>query len=127
MKLARKEPSELNEMETQQLYDLKLIYPLYGLKTALHKLHKGMEPTQDEMDIVARFVDSFSSVSLHPAIVGPIVAGIAEKVNKHQHTKTCRKYNTVCRFNMPKLPSFQTLIAKPLKTLLLKLLKKQLQ
>ena len=115
MKLARKEPSELNEMETQQLYDLKLIYPLYGLKTALHKLHKGMEPTQDEMDIVARFVDSFSSVSLHPAIVGPIVAGIAEKVNKHQHTKTCRKYNTVCRFNMPKLPSFQTLIAKPLK------------
>ena len=52
MKLARKEPSELNEMETQQLYDLKLIYPLYGLKTALHKLHKGMEPTQDEIDIV---------------------------------------------------------------------------
>ena len=76
-----------------------------------------MEVSQDELNIVVKFVDSFSTVSLHPAIVGPIVAGIAEKVNKHHHTKTCRKYNTVCRFKMPKLPSHQTLIAKPLKSI----------
>ena len=39
---------------------------------------------------------------------------IAKKVNIHSHTKTCRKYKTTCRFNMPKLPSYKTIIAKPL-------------
>ena len=73
-----------------------------------------MEVSEDDMNIVVTFVDSFSTVSLHPAVVGPIVAKIAEKVNKHQHTKTCRKYNTKCHFNMPKLPSYKTLIAKPI-------------
>ena len=56
---------------------------------------------------------SFSTVTLHPAIVGSIVAEIARKVNQHHHTHTCKKYQTKCRFKMPKLPSYRTLIGRP--------------
>ena len=66
-------------------------------------------------------------VSLHPAIVGSIVAEIARKVNQHHHTKTCRKYKTVCRFKMPKLPSKKTIIAKPLQQVLSDLEKKAIE
>ena len=42
--------------------------------------------------------------------LGPIV----EEVQKHKHTKSCRKYNGNCRYGFPKLPSPITLIAKPI-------------
>ena len=111
--MTKKEETGLNEKEMNDLYDLKLLYPLYGLKNALQKLHKNEEPTEEEVATVVKFVDTFSTVSLHPAIVGHIVSDIAKKVNQHHHTKTCRKYNTVCRFKMPKLPSKETIIARP--------------
>ena len=47
------------------------------------------------------------------ALVGSEVATIAEKVNQHRHTKTCKKYQTICRFKFPKLPSYVTIIARP--------------
>ena len=93
--------------------DLKLLYPLHGLKDSLKKLNKKEEVTDDELAIVVNFVDFFSTVSLHPAIVGPLVSEIAKVVNQHRHTKTCRKYQTVCRFKFPKLPSYKTIIARP--------------
>ena len=92
---------------------MRQLYPLFGLKDALYKLHNNKEATVDDLSIVVKFVDTFSTVSLHPAIVGKTVADIAKAVNQHHHTKTCRKYNTVCRFKMPKLPSKETLIARP--------------
>lgn len=40
---------------------------------------------------------------------------LVKSVNKHhRHTKSCRKGNVSCRFNFPRLPSDETLIAKPL-------------
>jgi hypothetical protein len=110
---------ELNEDQQEVLKELKSLYPLYGLKSALRKIHKGKEEVSErDFSIVAAFVDTFSTVSLHPAIVGPTVAAIAEEVNQHHHTPTCRKHNTVCRFKMPKLPSIDTIIARsPPKTM----------
>ena len=70
--------------------------------------------TNEDLLTVVKFVDTFSTVSLHPAIVGPIVKAIAEVVNQHRHTKTCRKYKPPCRFKFPKLLSYKTLIATPL-------------
>ena len=105
---------DLNEEEKHDLENLHNLFPLYGLKDVLKKLKKFEEVTDQELNIIVMFVDSFSTVSLHPAIVGPIVAEIAQKVNNHHHTKTCRKYDTVCRFNFPKLPSYETIIARPL-------------
>ena len=104
---------KLTEREKEVLEDLKLLYPMYGLKNSLRKLNNCEEATEEEIATVVAFTDTFSTVSLHPAIVGSVVAGIAEKVNQHRHTKTCRKYQTVCRFKFPKLPSYVTIIAKP--------------
>ena len=103
----------LNEIHKKHLEQLHQIFPLYGLKSVLTKLQKNEYVTDDELDIVVLFVDYFATVSLHPAIVGSIVAAIAEKVNQHCHTHTCKKYKTICRFKMPKLPSYETLIARP--------------
>ena len=96
------------------LVQLKQLFPLYGLKDSLKRLHKSDDVTDEDLAIIVAFVDTFTTVSLHPAVVGPIVAAIAEKVNQHRHTKTCRKYQTVCRFNMPKLPSYETIVARPM-------------
>ena len=98
--------------EEELFRDLCNLYPLYGLKDALMKMHKGKQVTEADFEVVAAFVDTFTTVSLHPAIVGQVVAAIAKDVNQHRHTKTCRKYNTVCRFKFPKLPSYRTLIAR---------------
>jgi hypothetical protein len=103
----------LKKNHQEDLKTLREMFPLYGLKNVLDKLHKNEEVTDEEMDKVVIFVDSFSTVSLHPAIVGSIVAEIVKRVNQHHHTQTCRKYKTICRFNMPKLPSYETLIARP--------------
>ena len=87
---------------------------MYGLKQSLKNLHKSDNVSDEDLAVIVSFVDTFTTVSLHAAVVGPIVAAIAEKVNQHRHTKTCRKYQTVCRFKMPKLPSYETIIAKPI-------------
>lgn len=108
----RKKPDRSPD-EENLLNDLNRLYPLFGLKEALRRIQKSEPVTEADFSVVVAFVDTFTTVSLHPAIVGEIVAAIAKDVNQHRHTKTCRKYNTVCRFNFPKLPSFRTLIARP--------------
>ena len=39
---------------------------------------------------------------------------IVSEVQMHQHTKSCQKYGTKCRFNFPKFPSKETILASPL-------------
>ena len=41
------------------------------------------------------------------------IVKIVTECNWHRHTRSCRKYDTICRFGIPKFPSFRTLIAKP--------------
>lgn len=36
------------------------------------------------------------------------------KLQQHDHTATCKKKNTECRFDFPKFPSERTIIAKPI-------------
>ena len=105
--------TKFTQREQELFEELKLIYPLYGLKNSLRKLNNSEEVTEEEIATVVAFTDTFSTVSLHSAIVGSVVASIADKVNQHHHTKTCRKYQTVCRFKFPKLPSYATIIARP--------------
>jgi hypothetical protein len=105
----------LTDEEQLNLSRLQLLHPLYGLKEALRKVHKGWFVTHKDLGLISRFVDTFCTVSLHPAIVGSTVAAIAKQVNQHHHSRTCTK-NTKkeCRFNMPKVPSYETIITKPL-------------
>ena len=37
------------------------------------------------------------------------------EVQKHRHTQSCLKYNGLCRYGFPKLPSNATVIAEPSK------------
>ena len=39
---------------------------------------------------------------------------IVKEVQRHSHSKSCRKYGTSCRYGFPRLPSRRTLLAKPL-------------
>ena len=39
---------------------------------------------------------------------------IVSEVQQHKHTRSCLKYNGVCRYGFPRLPSPKSLIAKPL-------------
>ena len=38
-----------------------------------------------------------------------------QQVQWHRHTKSCLKYNGVCRYNFPRFPCKKTLLAQPLK------------
>ena len=114
-KLAKKSTKQNLETQEQKiLEELESIYPLFGLKDALRSLsNTEVYPSDDQLSTIVRFIEIFSSVSIHPAIVGAHVSTIASEVNQHRHTKTCRKYLTACRFKFPKLPAYRTAIAKP--------------
>ena len=38
---------------------------------------------------------------------------IVSSVQKHKHTQSCRKYGTNCRYGIPRLPTEETIIARP--------------
>ena len=113
--------TNLDSHQQKILDELKTIFPLFGLQNALKALRNTDElPSEEELSIVAKFVDIFSTVNIHPTIVGKEVSSIATDVNQHKHTKACRKYRTTCRFNFPKFPSYRTVIAKPANKMLTK-------
>ena len=39
---------------------------------------------------------------------------LVKEVNVHKHTKSCMKRGNGCRFKFPRMPSEETIIAKPL-------------
>ena len=73
--------------------------------------------TLDNGDITAlrNFIDEYTTVSIHGNTVGREVARTAQEVNKHHHTKTCRKHDTTCRFKYPRYPAPHTSIVEPCK------------
>ena len=91
--------------------------PFTGITEAFDKLRTDKDLTEKELKALINFIEEFTTVSLHENTVGRNVAQIAREVNVHNHTKTCRKYNDVCRFNYPRFPTNETIIAKPLKGL----------
>ena len=86
-----------------------------GLKEAYEQLRKEEGVTQKHVNVLAKFVDAMTTVSLCPAEVGQLVASRAKETQNHHHTKkACRKQGvTGCRFGKPHFPSDQTLIAVP--------------
>ena len=47
-----------------------------------------------------------------------IISQIVREVNIHHHTKTCRKFDTLCRFKYPRFPSnFHIIAQEPADTL----------
>ena len=86
---------------------------MHGLKDAFKKLRNNGILNIDDIKSLTRFIDEYTTVSIHENSVGKDVAKIAQEVNKHHHTKTCRKHDTTCRFGYPRFPAPYTIIAKP--------------
>ena len=105
----------LSSEEQSRCENLRESFPFHRIRSAFRKLRISETLTGIEEEAIIRFINAFSSVSLHPATSGIAVSEIAREVNVHHHTKTCKKYGTKnCRFKFPKFPSLNTLLSKPL-------------
>ena len=88
--------------------------PMEGLEEVFTKLRTDEENlTEENFVTLKNFIDSFVTCSIHKGTVGKDVAKIANEVQKHQHTKTCRKNGTECRFHFPKPPAPHTIVMIP--------------
>ena len=86
-----------------------------GLAESFKKFRNNEELSDEEVSAVKYFIDEYTSVSIHQNTVGREVARIASEVNRHHHTKTCRKHDTTCRFSYHRYPAPHTIIVKPCK------------
>ena len=89
--------------------------PFHGIKVAFKKLRSNTKLENEDKNALREFIDEYTTVSIHENTVGEDVAKIAQEVNKHHHTKTCRKHDTTCRFNYPRYPAPHTIIVEPCK------------
>ena len=106
---------EIPDCKNKGEYQENLQYrPLQGIKSVFKKLKNNEKLSAIEKQCLSNFVDAFTTVSTNKNVVGEDVSKIASEVNKHAHTKSCRKYDTQCRFQFPKYPSTRTIIAEPI-------------
>ena len=89
--------------------------PMKGLADSFTKLRNDIPLAEENLLSLCNFITQFVTVSTHIPTVGKDVAEIALQVQNHRHTKTCKKHNTVCRFNFPKPPAPRTIIRIPVK------------
>ena len=61
---------------------------------------------------VVELIDEWVSCSTNTD--DPELNELVRKYNCHNHTKSCRRGRTICRFSFPRLPSARTIVAKPL-------------
>lgn len=92
-------------------------FKFFGIKSAFKKFQTLKDLDEHETSAIINFANSFTSVTISPALVGKKVSNIVKDVNCHRHTKACRRHNTACRFSFPKFPVWTTLLASPCKLL----------
>ena len=93
----------------------KYTEPFKGVKNAFRKFRNEQDLTEQEENAIINFIDQFTTVSLNEDEVGKEIVKIAEEVNKHHHTKTCKPLPK-CRFRYPKFPIWKTVLVKPYKS-----------
>ena len=79
------------------------------LTSAFNSLSCDENPSTEEKNALSAFADKFITVTLKD----PRTRGIASKVQRHRHTKTCERQGVKCRFDFPKLPSMYTMLTVP--------------
>ena len=69
----------------------------------------------DGVDAVCKFVDQYVTCKLPSSSEDSELYGIVSSVQQHSknHSKSCKKKGTVCRFNFPRPPSTRTFITEP--------------
>ncbi|XP_063436496.1 uncharacterized protein LOC134717928 [Mytilus trossulus] len=70
----------------------------------------------DDDDTVTKFIDKYISCKLPLESDDPELTDIVKTVQQHSknHSKSCRKKGTECRFNFPRPPSEKTFISRPI-------------
>ena len=79
------------------------------LITAFNSLSSDKNPSAEEKNALSAFANKFITVTLKD----PRTRGIASKVQRHRHTKTCERQGVKCRFDFPKPPSLYTMLTVP--------------
>ena len=104
-------------------------FPLFGISTAFLKFQTNEKLLEHEENAIINFANKFTTCTLNQATIesmtddpnlkkrGAEVLDIVMSVNIHNHTRTCKKYLTFCRFGFAKFPIWKTLVAKPTKLL----------
>ena len=81
------------------------------LQSAFDTCAESKIPNEDQKSAITSFVDEFITCSLR----NPSTREIAQQVQTHNHTFTCTKKSSKCRFNFPRFPSLRTIVAVPLR------------
>ena len=68
-----------------------------------------MVVNDDEKECIAKFADQFITCTLKDVRTEKIVRDVL----MHHHTKTCRKFEQICRFFYPRFPSLKTIVSVP--------------
>ena len=72
--------------------------------------------SDDGCDAVCDFIDQYVTCKLPSKSDDPELNEIVSSVQQHSknHSKSCKKKGTICRFNFPRPPSEKTFIASPI-------------
>ena len=96
------------------------------IKSAFNKFRYGENLSEDEEAEVIKYIDTFVTCSSdkeeakkllfrdcgNKDAVAAKAVKIATEVNQHRQDKSCRKYQTKCRFHYPRYPSSRTIITQ---------------
>ena len=78
------------------------------LKDAFVKLRLRNALNEEEVEAVEKFTDMFTTCTRCTTVAGEEAVRIAEEVNWHGHSKSCRKAGPQCRWNFPRFPLAKT-------------------
>ena len=93
-----------------QVRGLPHLHGVFWLNEEAVKNYK--DENGDFTENVTELIDKWVSCSLQTG--NPHLDAVVQEVNVHNHTKSCQKGGLGCRFDFPRLPSEETLIANPI-------------
>ena len=98
---------------------LEKIYP--GLELVFLKLKERIRLESKDLSCLVRFLNDNVTCTLSAENImnfgisresAEFIRDTVKEVNIHHHTKSCRKYKTICRFQFPRYPSLFHIIAQ---------------
>merc|ERR1711867_341862 len=78
------------------------------LKNAFEKLRHRKALDEEEVDAIEKFTDMSTTCTRSTNVAGKEAVQIAEEVNWHSHSKSCRKEGSQCRWKFPRIPLAKT-------------------
>ena len=118
---------DIDEHSDEFTDDFLQMFKLFGLSSAFKKFQTKEDLLDHEDQAVITFANKFTTCTLNEAMIASktddkILKDKAKEVVEiiktcyiHSHTKSCRKYQTECRYGIPRFPIWKTIVSKPMK------------